>query len=174
MPFSPKKISSNNPPANELASQSTQQPQPVTWSAHAPQSPFPRGHPTLTANAASKIFIFGCYVHSGATCSDLYMFSTRDFSTTLIQTSGEVPIPRTGHGAALIGTTFLICGGESKFCQSVLNHDSLYLLNFGTSDPFMSSSTPADHSFALKERESGPALWSMAPGRAIVLSIAQT
>ena len=88
------------------------------------------------------------------------MSSTRDFSTSLLKTSGEVPHPRGGHGAALIGTTLLICGGEtSAGGRNVLNHDSLYLLNLGTSDILMSSSTPAEHRFALQYRESGPALW---------------
>src|ERR1700679_595198 len=75
----------------------------------------------------------------GCASNDLYAFSTLDlshFSTTLLQTSGEVPTPRAGHGAALIGTTtLLICGGIKYFSdQNVLNDDSLYLLNLGTSD----------------------------------------
>ena len=41
------------------------------------------------------------------------MFSTRDFSTTLLRTSGGVPSPRHAHGAALICTTLLICGGKA-------------------------------------------------------------
>jgi hypothetical protein len=184
--ISQKKIPSNNPPANELALQFTQQPQPVcTWSAHAPQSgsspsPFPRcGHRlTETANAAGEVFLFGGHVHGHAN-SDVYVFSTRDFSTTLLRPSAKVPTPRFAHGAALIGTTFLICGGKTVTTkkmggESVLDHDSLYLLNLGTSDPFMSSSTPADHSFALQKRESGPAFWSMVPGRAVVTIIPQT
>jgi hypothetical protein len=174
--FSKKKISStnqaNNPP-----------PQPVTWSAHAPQSgsspsPYPRfGHTlTATANAAGELLLFGGYLHKyNCPTNDLFVFSRRDFSTTLLQTSGEVPTPRYGHCAALIGTTLLICGGRAIYDdQNRLNHDSLYLLNLGTSDPCMSSSTPADHSFALQKRESGPALWSMVPARAIVLTIPQT
>jgi hypothetical protein len=84
------------------------------------------------------------------------VFSTRDFSTTLLQTSGEVPTPRSAHGAALIGSTLLICGGLTSIGGRVLDHDSLYLLNLGTSDLLMSSPTPA-HSFALQYRESGPA-----------------
>jgi hypothetical protein len=135
----------NTPPANRVASQSTQQPQLVcTWSAHAPQSgpsppPFPRNRHTLTAaaTAASELFLFGGYVR-GRASGDLYVFSTRDFSATLLQTSGEVPIPRVAHGAALIGTTLLICGGTTNSGdQNVLNHDSLYLLNLGTSDLLM-------------------------------------
>jgi hypothetical protein len=139
-----------------------QQPGPVcTWSAHVPQtgsspSPFPRYDHTLTATAtaAGELFLFGGWVHCLAS-SDLYVFSTRDFSTTLLQTSGEFPNPRYGHGSALIGTTLLICGGYGG--QNKLNHDSVYLLNLGTSDLLMSSPTPADHSFALQYRESGPA-----------------
>jgi hypothetical protein len=101
--------------------------------------------------------------------SDLYVFSTRDFSTTLLQTSGKVPTPRGTHGAALIGTTLLICGGTSDPGeQYVLNHISLYLLDLGTSDLLVSNPTLADHTFALQYRESGPALCSMVPDRAVV------
>ena len=123
----------------------SQQPLPVcTWSAHAPQSgpepsPFPRNRHTLTATttaAAGELFLFGGYVHSRAS-SDLYVFSTRDFSATLLQTNGEVPMQRYGHGAALTGTTLLICGGKTDSSDPNLDmqsHDSLYLLNLGTSD----------------------------------------
>ena len=160
--FSRKKLPFNNPsgPANHaigngLASQSTEQPQPVcTWSAHTPQSgpsllPFPRHGHTLTPTAAGELFLFGGYVHHRAS-SDLYVFSTRNFSTTLLRTSGEAPAPRFAHGAALIGTTLLIRGGKTSFGDlNLLSHDSLYLLNLGMSDLFMSSPTPADLSFVL-------------------------
>jgi hypothetical protein len=149
-----------------------------TWSAHAPQSgpsplPFPRSSHTLTATAtaAGEFFLFGGFIGHVHRCasSDLYVFSTRDFSTTLLQTSGEVPTPRAVHGAALIDSTLLICGGKANFgIQDKLNHDSLYLLDLGTSDLLISSPTPADHSFALQYRESGPALWSMVLDRAVV------
>ncbi|KAI0267197.1 hypothetical protein BGY98DRAFT_1102239 [Russula aff. rugulosa BPL654] len=127
MPFSSqKKIPSDNPPADGIASQSTQ---PVcTWSAHAPKSgsspsPLPRNLHSLTgiATAAGELFLFG------------------DFSTTLLQTSGEVPTPRCDHGTALIGTTLLICGGNTRH-GVVAPNDLLYLLNLGTSDPLMSKS----------------------------------
>jgi hypothetical protein len=183
MSFSRKKPPFNPPTTNGFASQSTQQLRPVcTWSAYAPQSgpsplPFPRSGHTLTATATAaplgELFLFGGYVH-GYASSDLYVFSTLDLSTTLLQTSGEVPIPRAAHGAALIGTTLLICGGKTDFGdQYVLNHDSLYLLNLGTSDLFMSSPSPADHSFILQYCESGPALVSLVPGRAVVTTIPQ-
>jgi hypothetical protein len=123
----------------------TQQPRLVcTWSADVPQSgpsrsPFPRSGYTLTATAtaAGELFLFGGQVH-GCASSDLYLFSTRDFSTTLLQTSGVVPAPRSAHGAALDGTTLLICGGTTNFGdQDVPSHDSLYLLDLGTSVPLM-------------------------------------
>jgi Galactose oxidase, central domain len=88
-----------------------------TWSAHAARpgsspSPFPRqGHTlTATATAAGELFLFGGWVGDSKS-TDSYLFSIRDFSATLLQTSGEVPTPRDRHGAALIGTTLLICGG---------------------------------------------------------------
>ena len=177
--FPLKEKEENTPPANRLASlaQSTQQAQPVcTWSAHAPQcgqSPSPLQVPryshtlTATATAPGEIFLFGGYAH-GCASNDLYVISTRDFSTTLLKTSGEVPTPRYGHCAVLTSTTLLICGGRRDYYRDVLNRDSLYLLNLGTSDFSMSSLTSVDHSFALQYRESGPALWSMAPDRAFV------
>ena len=135
LPFNP----SPEVPADGLVLHSVQQPRPVcTWSAHAPQSgssplPFPRKGHTLTATAAGELFLFGGWIH-GSASNDAYIFSSRNFSTTLLQTSGEVPPPRAAHGAALIGTTLLICGGLTNFGdQVVLNHYSIYLLNLGTS-----------------------------------------
>jgi len=173
-----KKLSplpSNTPPTNRLTSQSTQQPQSVcTWSAHAPQfgqspSPFPRESYSLTATttAPSDLFLFGGFLHD-RTSNDLYVISTRDFSTTLLQTSGEVPSPRHAHCAALTSTTLLVCGGIGNYHNDLLDHNRLYLLNLGTSDLLMSSLTPVDHSFAPQSRESGPALWSMVLVRALV------
>ena len=173
MSFSSQK---NLPPANGLASQSTLQS--CTWSAHAPQSgpsplPLPRSGHSLTAAATGPIFLFGGWAH-GRASSDLYVFSTRDFSTTLLQTSGEVPASRARHGAAHFGTTLLIFGGKTNpGDQHLINHDSLYLLNLGMSDLLMSSPTPADHRFTLQYRESGPALWSMVLGPMIVSTILQ-
>ena len=163
MPFSRKKLPLNPPPANELP----QQPQPVcTWSAHAPPpgpSPFPlpRDSHTLTGTGTGTgdggLLLFGGWAH-GRASSDVYAFLTEDFSTTLLQTSGEVPTPRVLHGAAIIGTTLLICGGTKDLSGDVpLNHDTLYLLNLSTSDLLISNLTSADHSFVLQYRESGPA-----------------
>ena len=176
MAFSLERLPSNPPPANG-PSQSTQQPLPLCqWTIHAPQSGlFPRSGHTLTATgtAASKLFLFGGYYGRNPCASnDLYMFSTQDFSTTLWQTSGDVPAPRRAHGAALIGTTLLICGGKTD-SRNVLNHDSLYLFNSGTSDLLISSPTRANHSFALQNCESGHALWSMVLGPIVVSTIPQ-
>src|SRR6266446_4445028 len=152
MPFSSKKkhTPSNSAPAIGLASHS----QPVNpWSAHAPlgHSPslFPRFGHTLstTATPTGEFFLFGGYAH-GSDRNDLYVFSTRDFSTTLLQTSGETPGPRVGHGVALTSTLLLVWGGWSD-SMNVQNFydDSLCLLNLGMSDLLMSRPAPADQSF---------------------------
>jgi len=155
-------------PSSHPAKQSTQQLRLVcSWSARFPQSgssplPFPRlGHTlTATATATGELFLFGGWVH-GCVSSDLCVFSTWDFSTTPgNQRRGPHCTCRTWC-RALIGTTLMICGGRTNFGdEDVLNHDSIYLLNLGTPDFLMSSPTPADHSFAPQDRESGPA-WSM-------------
>ncbi len=167
--------------------QKKQRSQPVSghpWSAHAPssglsQSLFPRSYHALstTDTAAGDLFLFGGYVlTSGSVSNDLYVFSTRDFSTTLLRTSGEVPGPRMGHTAVLTSTILLIWGGNATLgYQDVPNKredDSFYLLNLGMSDLSISKPTAADRNFfAFQYHESGPASWSMVPGPAVVATI---
>ncbi len=116
------------------------------WSAHAPilgrsTSPFPRGAHALStsATATGQLFLFGGYsLRSKSPCNDLYVISTRDLSTTLLKTSGDVPSPRFGHSAVLHNTTLLIWGGQTdKNAENRSNDDSFYLLNLGTSDFFL-------------------------------------
>jgi Galactose oxidase, central domain len=87
-------------------------------------SPFPRhGHALpATATAASEVFLFGGLVHESAR-NDLHVFSTRDLSATLLQTSGEageVPTPRVGHAGAHVGSLLLIWGRDTKVRPSHL------------------------------------------------------
>ena len=145
MPFfcrKKKHSTSNSAPANRLASQ------PINpWSAHhtprfeRSQSPFLRNSLALstTATIAGELFLFGGHVHSSKSASnDLYAISTWDFSTTLLQTSGDVPSPRCAYGAVFTSTNLLIWGGLAFSNQNGQwqegYDDSLYLLNFGTSD----------------------------------------
>jgi hypothetical protein len=135
------------------SSQQNQQPPVCTWSAHAPQSglsksPFPRLYHTLsaTATAAGELFLFGGFINNDSN-DNLYVISTRDFSTTLLPTSAEVPSPRGGHSAALTSTHLLIWGGKMVYNNDDGSVDvSLHRLNLGTSYLLMSRSTPADQS----------------------------
>jgi hypothetical protein len=125
--------------------QQTQQSQSVhPWSAHVPPfgqspSPFPRCAHTLStsATAAGGLFLFGGIRHKSRR-NDLYVISTLDFSTTLLQTSGDVPDPRFGHCAVLTNTILLIWGGITNISSNdwQSDDDSFYLLNLGTSDLF--------------------------------------
>jgi hypothetical protein len=158
-----------SPDSPSPSPQQQQQPPPAPWSAcclnllpptylskNAPPSgpsrpspsPFPRyGHAlSATANAAGELFLFGGLVKDSL-CNDLYVFSTRDLSTTLSQTSGEVPSPRYRSAGVCIGTDLLIWGGATSIDQGILEEpydDLLYLLNLGTLDLLMSRPTLAD------------------------------
>ena|SRR6266404_2426285 len=103
MSFSSRKkkhTPSNSAPAIGLASHS----QPVNpWSAHTPPlgqspSPFPRYSHALstTGTPAGELFLFGGYSHDHIR-NDLYVFSTRDFSTTLLPTTVVERLGRRGH-----------------------------------------------------------------------------
>jgi Galactose oxidase, central domain len=140
--------------------QEKQQSQPVyPWSAHAPPfgqslSPFLQHSHALStsATAAGELFLFGGYVpRSRSANNDLYVISTRDFSTTLLQTSGDVPSPRYGHCATFTSSILLIWGGMTNFSDQIMRNqahdDSLYLLNLGTSGLLLSRPAPADQNF---------------------------
>ena len=119
---------------------------PAFLSKNAPPSPFPRfGHASpATATATGELFVYGGLAHN-AIRDDLYMFSTRDLSTTLLQTSGEFPGPRFRPAAALVSSVLLIWGGVTKFDDKGEPKgpydDSLYLLSLGTLHLLVSRST---------------------------------
>ena len=156
-----KSQSRASPQSHSQSPQQTQQSQSVRpWSAHAPSfgqssSPFPRRVHTLSTSdaAAGELFLFGGIKHNKIR-NDLYVISTRDFSATLLQTSGDVPEPRFAHCAVLTNATLFIWGGITnlsnrwQYEENQSDDDSFYLLNLGTSDfSFMSRPTPADQSF---------------------------
>jgi hypothetical protein len=142
--------------SHSQSSQQKQQSQPIyPWSAHTlpfkqSPSPFLRNSHALstTATAVGELFLFGGYVHSSRFASnDLYVISTQDFSTTLLQTSGDVPSPRYAHGTVFTSTILLIWGGMAGTGDQNAHDDSFYLFNLGTSDLLMSRPAQADQSF---------------------------
>ncbi|KAJ7900152.1 hypothetical protein B0H14DRAFT_3080524 [Mycena olivaceomarginata] len=100
-------------------------------------SPFPRyGHALpSTPTANGDLYIFGGLVRESAR-NDLYLFSTRDQSATLLQTTGDSPSPRVGHASALVSNVLIVWGGDTKTDPKSKptdkQDDSLYLLNHVT------------------------------------------
>ncbi|KAJ8702368.1 hypothetical protein PTI98_001088 [Pleurotus ostreatus] len=97
-------------------------------------SPFPRyGHSLpATATPSGDLFLFGGLVHE-LPRNDLYLFSTRDLSATLLQTGGELPSARVGHASALVSSVLIVWGGDTKADPKSKptdkQDDGLYLLN---------------------------------------------
>ncbi|KAJ7139940.1 hypothetical protein C8R44DRAFT_606672 [Mycena epipterygia] len=97
-------------------------------------SPFPRyGHALpATPTASGDLYIFGGLVRESAR-NDLYLFSSRDQSATLLQTAGDGPSPRVGHASALVSNVLIVWGGDTKTDPKSKptdkQDDSLYLLN---------------------------------------------
>lgn len=88
----------------------------------------------MAATSTGELFLFGGLVRDTVR-NDLYLFSTRDISATLLQTAGEVPLPRVGHASALVSSVLIVWGGDTKTdgktMQSDTQDDGLYLLNLG-------------------------------------------
>lgn len=128
------------PPSNSIQSQQQQQQPPrhqpaFPWSARRltllppsllskssggppstlSPSPFPRYGHALPANASvnGELYIFGGLVKESAR-NDVYLFSTRDNSATLLQTTGSIPSPRMGHASALVGDALIVWGGDTS------------------------------------------------------------
>lgn len=103
-------------------------------------SPFPRyGHalPT-TATNSGDLYLFGGLVREKAK-NDLYLFSARDFSATLLHTGGETPSPRVGHASAIVSNVLIVWGGDTKTEMNARptdkQDDGIYLLNLGAFYP---------------------------------------
>lgn len=110
-------------------------PKPGVAAPNSPSpSPFPRyGHALpATATTSGELYLFGGLVRETAR-NDLYLFSTRDLSATLVQTGGETPSPRVGHASAIVSSVLIVWGGDTKTDplsdQSEKQDDGLYLLN---------------------------------------------
>ena len=108
-------------------------------------SPFPwYGHALpATAAAGGELFLFGGHCSFSEVWytilhATIYVFSTRELSATLLQTSGEIPSPHVRHAGALISSVLFIWGGDmntgGQEVPTEPQGDSLYLLNLGTSD----------------------------------------
>lgn len=100
-------------------------------------SPFPRyGHALpATTTQNGDLFLFGGLVRETPK-NDLYLFSAKDLTATLLQTSGEVPSPRIGHASAVISNVLLVWGGDTSSDASGrdMHDDGLYLLNLMTKE----------------------------------------
>ena len=99
------------------------------------RSPFFRSGHTLSITAAGELLFFGGYAHYSLH-NDLYVFSMRDRSVTFLQTSGDVPSPRSLLVSVLVSNVLLIFGGATNMDNDGFSigpySDSLYLLSLGT------------------------------------------
>jgi hypothetical protein len=99
-------------------------------------SPFPRYDYTVpaTATQSGEFFLFGGVVDDKPR-KDLYRFSARDRSATLLQTAGDIPSRRFGPASALVSNILFVWGGHTnrnKNAGNAESHDNgLYKLNLG-------------------------------------------
>jgi hypothetical protein len=99
------------------------------------RSPFFRSGHSLSITAADELLFFGGYAHYSLH-NDLYVFSMRNRCLTFLQTSGEVPSPRSLLVSVLVSNVLLIFGGATNMDNDGVLigpfSDSLYLLSLGT------------------------------------------
>ncbi|KAK0246372.1 hypothetical protein EDD85DRAFT_54859 [Armillaria nabsnona] len=97
-------------------------------------SPFPRyGHALPTTSTSNgDLYLFGGLVRETPK-NDLYLFNTRDYVASLVQTEGDIPSPRVGHASAIISNVLIVWGGDTKTDArarySDRQDDGLYLFN---------------------------------------------
>ncbi|WFC93651.1 hypothetical protein MBRA1_000273 [Malassezia brasiliensis] len=111
--------------------------------------PFPRyGHATNQATSANnEVYIFGGLVRDSVK-NDMYIMGVEpiqvqrstgmkmdvSLNATLVQTSGQAPLPRVGHAAVLVSNVFVLWGGDTKVRAEDKQDEALYLLNLNNRD----------------------------------------
>ncbi|WFD42628.1 hypothetical protein MPSI1_001274 [Malassezia psittaci] len=107
-------------------------------------APFPRyGHATNQATGTNnEVYIFGGLVRDSVK-NDMYIMEVEpiqvqrstgikmdvSLTATLVQTSGQAPLPRVGHAAVLVSNVFVLWGGDTKIRAEDSQDEALYLLN---------------------------------------------
>ncbi|PKI85561.1 Kel2p [Malassezia vespertilionis] len=106
--------------------------------------PFPRyGHASNQSTGSNnEVYIFGGLVRDSVK-NDMYITKVEHtqiqrsngvktdiaLNATLVQTSGQAPLPRVGHAAVLVSNVFILWGGDTKIRAEDKQDDALYLLN---------------------------------------------
>lgn len=88
------------------------------------QGPSPRSAHTAIAYRNRYILVFGG--GSVATCfDDVWLLDTQTMEWTLPEIEGQVPPPRAGHAAAVLGSSMFVVGGgnNSRGCADMYNLD---------------------------------------------------
>jgi hypothetical protein len=108
--------------------------------AHANRSPFPRyGHavaPTPTTDG--EYILFGGLVEESVLRNDVYALrpTPAQMEIRRVQTTGDIPLPRTGSKAVLRGNVFIVWGGDTRQDASLkdetfVEDEGVYMLNLG-------------------------------------------
>jgi len=109
----------------------------VGVSSNPSPSPFPRhGHSlTATATDTGELLVFGGLMQTSSR-NDIYSFSSSGQSVTLLQTSGDVPSRRIGHGSVLVNKVLVVWGGDTRTDgqPDTSLDEGLYMLNLITSE----------------------------------------
>lgn len=82
-------------------------------------APEPRAYSTASV-VDKKVYVFGGYggVHyQSRAFNDIYQLDIESWQWTKIEASGQIPEPRTGHVACVVGTRLLVFGGCSNSSQ---------------------------------------------------------
>ncbi|KAI7956886.1 hypothetical protein MJO28_003981 [Puccinia striiformis f. sp. tritici] len=125
-------------------------PDPIDPAALRPSPPpFPRyGHsinPMGTPTGSGDIYIFAGLVKDQVK-NDLYVLNVAPINPNnanphlhnqiltvgLVETRGEVPLPRVGHASVGVGNVLIVWGGDTKTKDDEKQDDGLYLLNLST------------------------------------------
>ncbi|MBW0493722.1 hypothetical protein O181_033437 [Austropuccinia psidii MF-1] len=111
--------------------------------------PFPRyGHsinPMGTSSGSGDIYIFAGLVKDQVK-NDLYVLNisppnqssitshslNQILTVGLVETRGEIPLPRVGHASVGVGNVLIVWGGDTKSSDDDPQDDGLYLLNLST------------------------------------------
>ncbi|CAL1695129.1 unnamed protein product [Somion occarium] len=98
------------------------------------RSQFPRYGHSLASTSDDRFVLFGGFVNEKPS-NDVCIINPKDLTATSLDTTGDIPSPRSGHTGVMYKNCMIVWGGETR----TDNHDlsasdrSVYLLDLATS-----------------------------------------
>eukprot|EP00850_Spirogloea_muscicola_P001011 SM000004S14881 [mRNA] locus=s4:19787:23592:+ [translate_table: standard] len=102
----------------------------ITWTKATPKGMLPAPRDSHTCNSWGKyLVVMGGEDFQNSYLNDVWLFDTEAGSWSMVEVTGDIPAPRAGHSAVVVGKHLLVFGG---FTDERRLFNDLHVLDLGT------------------------------------------